>query len=169
MTANRSGPDGRGQTLPDFTVAIAIFLLTVTFISLFVPQIIQPFDDQEQPVVAERITSDLSNRQFVDGANSAQLNATATTDFFDSEPDVLDAVGISRTYSVNVTLRDLPSQSPDSKILCNDSGEIGGTQCGDDARLRIGPSIPEDRQSVAATRRTLFVGDRDVVLEVGVW
>lgn len=161
-------PDGRGQTLPDFTVGIAIFLLTVTFISLFVPQIIQPFDDQEQPVVAERITSDLIRSEFVDESGSLAVNETATTSFFarvDTEADVLDTVGIRRSYSLNITLRDGPSQSPNSTILRNDSGRIattGGEQ------LRIGPPIPSG-QSVSTTRRALFVGDQDVVLEVGVW
>lgn len=168
MSRTQHAPDGRGQTLPDFTVAIAIFLLTITFISLFVPQIIQPFDDQEQPVVAERITGHLSNSELVE-AGSLQLNETATTEFFnttDTDADVLDAVGVSRGYSVNITLRDGPSQNPDSTILCDDGGEIG-TSCGE--KLQIGPVIPADGQSVSTTRRTLFLDNRDVVLEVGVW
>lgn len=167
----REGPTSdrsRGQTIPDFTVAIAIFLVTITFITLFVPQITQPFDDQEQPVVAERITGDLTD-ELTDNGTASRLDGSATIDFFeanDSGEDVLDFVGISRTYSVNVTIRDAPSQAAESTIYCEKDGSIG-PNCG--TKLQIGQAIPEEGESVATTRRTLYVGDRDVVLEVGVW
>lgn len=166
-----SGDRRRGQTLPDFTVAIAIFLITVAFITLFVPQITQPFDDQEQPVVAERITGELANGAFAEEGTAAQLDESATIDFFDTNEnggDVLDFVGIDRAYNVNVTIRDAPSQSANSTILCYDGTEVQDCDNGGD-KLQIGEEIPEEDRAIATTRQTLFVGDRVVVLEVGVW
>lgn len=174
MKPTRASSDDadRGQTLPDFTVAIAIFLATVAFIVLFVPQIIQPFDNQEQSLVAERLTSDLTNSKLIETGTSSQLNESSTMAFFNkSDEAVLREAGIEGIYSVNITIRDAPSQGTDSEILCAEDGTVG-VDCktaSDPVTLAIGQSRPAEDQSVATTRRTLFAGDRSVVLEVGVW
>lgn len=167
-------PDGsrRAQTLPDFTVAVAIFLATVAFILLFIPQIIQPFADQEQPVVAERIGSDLSNNELVENETTRELNETATIEFFEkTEREVLETMLDDTTYSLNITIRDGPSKEPGTVILCADDsdGEWIGSDCTEAEQFAIGQPIPTDSQSVATTRLTVFAGDRDVVIEVGVW
>lgn len=163
----------RGQTLPDFTVAIAIFLLTVSFILLFIPQMIEPFDDQEQSVVAERITSELGNSELTENGTSGQLNESATVAFFNNtEQEALEQVGVDTTYSLNVTIRDSPSPAPQSSVLCADNTADGWaiTDCKNGSiKLETGQAKPHNSRSVATTRLTLFTGDRDVVMEVGVW
>ncbi|MGM0606745.1 MAG: DUF7287 family protein [Halobacteriota archaeon] len=175
-----SGPNERfegdtsGQTLPDFAVGIAVFLITVTFVSVFVPQLVLPFDDQEQSVVVDRVTSSLSNEILTDRGTPSQLNESSTRTFFDrSENEALDQLGIPTWYSVNVTIRNAPPNSPDSEILCavDDPGSDEWIdECADgDAGLTLGEPAVEDDGSVATGRQTLFAGDRDVVLEVRVW
>lgn len=167
--AASSSESERGQTLPDFTVAIVIFLLTIVFISLFIPQIAKPFEQQDNPVAAERISSGLTNSELVEEDSSAQLNESATAEFFEnSEQEVLEMLLNETTYSLNITVRDASSQATDSAILCVFDGELD-PDCDDGEKLAIGQPIPQDEQSVATTRRTLFAGDRDVVVEVGVW
>lgn len=163
------GESERGQTLPDFTVAIVIFLLTILFISLFIPQIAQPFEQQERPVAAERISSSVTNSELVDRESAGQLNESATAAFFEnSEQEVLEMLLNDTTYSLNITIRDASSQAADSNILCVSDGELD-PDCNEGEKLAIGEPTPQDGQSVATTRRTLFADDRDVVIEVGVW
>lgn len=168
----------RGQTLPDFAVGIAIFLLTLVFVSVFVPQLILPFEDQERPVVAERIASDLGSDLLTERQSPSKLNESATRAFFDqSEEEALEQFGVDSWYSLNVTLRDAPSRDADSEILCEDTdGEWWITRCdSDSAPFAIGESVPQNDRSVASAQRTLFAVDTQedrteyVVLEVSIW
>ena len=172
-------PSGaRGQTLPDFAVGIAVFLVAITFVSVFVPQLIVPFDDQERPVVVERLATDLATEGLVENGSSDALNETATHAFFDrNESDALDRFGVSPWYSLNVTLRDSPGRDPDSAVLCaGGAGDFWITTCdpGGD-RFAVGPSVPERDRSVATARRTVFAVNAStdhtkyVILEVQVW
>lgn len=158
----------RGQTLPDFTVGIAIFLLTVSFIVVFVPQLTVPFQDQEQPVVAERITSDLSENLLGEREAPSMLNESRTVSFFENELEA-DQLGIDPRYSVNITLRDTPSDAPDSAILCEDGGGESITDCNGGSKLAVGPSVPPSGQSVSTAKVGVFTGETDAVLEVRVW
>lgn len=172
------GDGARGQTLPDFAVGIAVFLLTLVFVSVFVPQLILPFEDQEQPVVAERIASDLGDDLLTERQSPSELNESATRTFFDrSEDEALEQFGVDSWYSLNVTLRDAPSRDSDSEILCEDTDDgwwIG--QCDSDSeRFAVGESVPQTDRSVATVQRTLFAVDAEedrteyVTLEVSVW
>ncbi|WP_096390417.1 DUF7287 family protein [Halopenitus persicus] len=173
-TVGTFADDTRGQTLPDFAAGIAIFLITVTFVSVFVPQLILPFEDQEQPVVADRITNGLGNDALTEPGTPSELNESATRAFFDlAEDEALDRLGVRPWYSVNVTIRDVPSHDPDSAVLCAvddpDSDEwIGACESGAD-RFALGPPASTDDRSVSTARRALFAGDSGVVLEVRVW
>lgn len=173
-TAGRSTGDTRGQTLPDFAVGIAVFLITVTFVAVFVPQLVLPFEDQEQSVVADRITSGLGNDELTEPGTPSALNESATRAFFDLEEDeALDRLGVHSRYSINVTIRDIPSNGPDSEILCADDDPdsddwIGVCEPGAD-RFSLGQPAPEDEGSVATGRQVLFADNSGVVLEVRVW
>lgn len=168
----------RGQTLPDFAVGIAIFLLTVTFVFLFVPQMFLPYEDQEQPVVAERAASDLGTSMLADETTPSKLNETCTLAFFDAgagdgcrfdtDESVTDQLGVAPTYSVNVTLRDAPSDDPGSRVLCEVDGAVDDCESGGE-QLAIGPPVPAADRSVATARRGIFVGETGAVIEVGVW
>lgn len=171
-----SGGPARGQTLPDFTVGVAVFLLAISFVFLFLPQLALPFDDQEQPAVAERVTSDLSYTLLA-GENRSELNETCTLAFFPPKDvekcstlvgeSVNEQVGIVSTYSVNVTLRNVSSDAPASTV-CRADGALEDCESGSD-RLAVGPSIPGDDRSVATARQRIYVNDVEAVIEVRVW
>lgn len=170
----------RGQTLPDFAVGIAVFLLTIVFVSVFVPQLLVPFDDQEQPVVAERIANDLGNDLLTEQQTPSKLNESATRSFFNkTEDEALDQFGVDSWYSLNVTLRNASSHTGDSEIRCaGTGGDWWIVDCGaGDERFAVGSAVPQNEQSVATVRQTLFAVDSTdepeqteyVVLEVRVW
>lgn len=171
MTGDIDG--SRGQTLPDFAVGIAVFLFTVAFVFAFVPQLILPFEDREQSVVAERIGSDLGNDLLVAEGASSQLEESSTTAFFDGdEEEALGQLGIEPWYSLNVTLRNASSLDQSSVILCEAEGEewiVVDENCDGSDRFAIGDPPPRDDGSPATVRRTIPAGDRDVVLEVSIW
>ena len=170
---------GRGQTLPDFAVGVAVFLLVVTFVFLFIPQLALPFDDQEQPAVAERVTSDLSYNLLASGEARSELNETCTLAFFEledviecetlAEEPVTDQLGIASTYSVNITFRNVSSDAPDS-MVCR--ADYGGPldDCGTGQKpVEVGSTLPDDDRTVATARQRVYVNDVEGVLEVRVW
>lgn len=176
-TATRDGE--RGQTLPDFAVGISVFLLTLAFVSVFVPQLILPFEGQERPVVADRVASDLGNGLLTERHSPSELNESSTRAFFNqTEAEAIEQFGVESWYSLNVTLRNAPSRDPDSAILCQDADGWWIGQCdGDSERFAVGESVPRSDTSVATARRTLFTVDTEgdepateyVVLEVSIW
>lgn len=157
---------------------MAIFLLTMAFIVGFIPQLTLPYEGTEGPVVAERATSDLAFDLLAEHGSQSELNETCTLAFFDgsagdgcafdSGEPVVDRLGIDTAYSVNVTLRDNPSDRPDSAILCDENGTVD--ECGSNPdRLAVGPTPPDSDESVATGRRVVFVNGTDGALEVVIW
>ncbi len=163
--ARRRNAD-RGQTLPDFALGIAIFLLTITVIVTFVPQLTLPFDEQEQSVVAERIANDLHKDLLAEGGAPSLLNESRTVSFFETEPTT-DRLGVASTYSINITLRDAPSDARESAVFCEENGSIA--ECNGGSKLTAGPPIPRDDRSVSTARAGVFTEQTDAVLEVRVW
>ena len=169
---------GRGQTLPDFAVGVAVFLLVVTFVFLFLPQLALPFEDQEQPAVAERVTSDLSYNLLAEGENRSELNETCTLEFFREKVDecstltedpVTAQLGVASTYSVNVTFRNVSSDAPVSTLCrADDEGPLDDCKSGD-VQLAVGPTLPDDDRTIATARQRVYVNDVEGVLEVRVW
>ena len=170
MRETPPGPNGtdRGQTLPDFAVGIAIFLLTISFVVTFVPQLALPYEDQEQPAVAERIANDLGKNLLAEEGMPSMLNESRTLSFFEAELEA-DRLGVDPKYSVNVTLRDTPSNAPESAVLCEDEAGESITDCSDGSELAVGPSVPQEDRSISTARMSLFTGETDAVLEVRVW
>lgn len=177
-SGRRSGRS-RAQTLPDFAVGVAIFLVTTTAIFLFVPQLTLPYDGQEDSLVVQRAAADLGDRMLAGEAPSA-LDEPCTVAFFErttaeacpfEDEDLTAQLGIASAYSVNVTLRTAPSDAPDSTICrADDADSVGDCESGDESRtLRVGPPLPEGDASVAVARRGAFVDEEGVVLEIGVW
>ncbi len=158
----------RGQTLPDFAVGIAVFLLTVAFVAVFVPQLTVPFDDQEQPVVAERITSDLTENLLAEREAPSMLNESRTLSFFEGELEP-EELGINPGQPVNITLRDAPSDASESAILCEDEADGSITDCDGGSKLAAGPSTPENDRAVSTARAAVFTEETGAVLEVRVW
>jgi hypothetical protein len=179
MRGGRSdGP--RGQTLPDFAVGVAVFLVTTSAIFLFVPQLTLPYDEQGNSLVVQRAAADLSDDMLA-GEAPSELNETCTVAFFDRTDaagcrfeggdSVTEQLGIAPTYSVNVTVRDVPGDAPNSTVCRGDDADSIGDCASGDANhtLAVGPSLPQRDASVAVARRGAFVGEDRVVIEVGVW
>lgn len=175
-----AGEERRAQTLPDFAVGVAIFLVITAAIFIFVPQLTLPYDDQGNSLVVQRAAADLGNDMLA-GEKPSELNETCTVAFFeridagdcgfDGDETVTEQLGITPAYSVNVTIRDMPSDGPDSTICRADTADsVGDCASGDDNRtLAVGPPLPEEDASVAISRRGAFVDGGRVVIEVGVW
>lgn len=174
MTGRGGATDSdRAQMLPDFVIGIAIFLVTIAFIVGFIPQMTAPYQEQEKPVVAERIADDVSGSLLGRPGSSSGLNLDCTRAFFarsdatgcpfDAADTVNEQLGVSDRHSVNVRL---VSTGSESEVLCADGGSIG--TCGTE-RLAVGPSVPQDGRSVATTHRVVHVDGNDAVLEVRVW
>lgn len=164
----RSTDRERGQTLPDFAVGIAVFLVTITFVVVFVPQLIVPFEDPERPAVAERVASDLSRDALAERETPSMLNESRTLAFFDEELET-ERLGVDSRYSVNVTLRNASSDARTSAVLCADGDSIRDCDAAGGPPLEAGPSVPEDDRSVSTARVGVFTDGTDAVLEVRVW
>lgn len=165
----------RGQTLPDFVVAIAIFLLAIAFLVGFIPQITAPYADQEHPIVSDRVASDLAKDLVADDQGISTLNETCTVAFFTDESaaecpfsdNSMDALSVGDRYAVNVSI--VRGDGDDAATLCAQSGEIN--QCTEEADepLTIGPEPPRDRGSVSVSHRTVHIDGFDMRINVKVW
>ena len=156
------GGSNRGQTLPDFVVAVAIFLLVIAFVISFIPQLTAPYDEQEHPAIAERIASDVAGTLLADRTAPSGLNEECTVAFFtayeanacpfEDEP-LIDRLGVSDQYSVNVSIGRSGNASEESAILCGRDGSIASCDEPGAERLTAGPLTPESDRSVAISRR----------------
>lgn len=158
----------RAQTLPDFAVGVGLFLLTTLFIALFVPQVVLPYDDQDNQVVADRLANDLAGDLLTNGSQageagtqttestqsqgqSHQLDRNATSTAFEwNQNELLATVGIAQQYRVNVTIQEQPGAPGNGGILCvsDDAATTGpypdwiDADCeNSDERFAIGPAL----------------------------
>lgn len=180
MRESSAEDEKRAQTLPDFAVGVAIFLVTTAAIFIFVPQLTLPYDEQGDSLVVQRAAADLSDDMLA-GETPSELNETCTVAFFErtnpggcafeGDDSVTEQLGITPTYSVNVTVRDAPSDGPNSTICRADNADsVGDCTSGDEnLTLSTGPPLPQDDASVAVARRGVFVDGGRVIIEVGVW
>lgn len=164
--------EDRGQTLPDFAFGMAIFFVAILFVAVIAPQLILPYDGQTDEILTQRFTTGLASEHLVEERPASALNETATISFFESSADdIKDQYAIPASYSVNATIRDVPSYRGDSSILCGAPGERDwideSCQTGD--RFAIGDTPPDESSSVSTSRVTLNTPEQTVVLEVRVW
>ncbi|ELZ71594.1 hypothetical protein C5B91_04305 [Haloferax sp. Atlit-10N] len=150
------GRSTRAQTTIDFAVGVGIFLLAVAWVVGTIPQILDPFEaEQDRPLVANRAADSLTQRLLVDDENPDALDAACTEAFFDGDPPPGDcdygsadpnaATGIDASYGLNVTL------------------SRGGTVV-----ETTGEPVPTTRSVVAARRAILLDGELHE-LSVRVW
>ena len=162
----------RGQTLPDFVVGIAVFLLTVAFLTMLIPQLAAPYDGQEGPAVAERIASDLQRSQLTADTTATAVNETCTLAFFNREvvdgcPDsaqpLEDQLAIPAGDRVTVTLRD----GVGGDVLCDEGDSIDACSTGEP--LVVGDEPPVETNTVSTARVGVSIDGEPAVLEVEVW
>jgi hypothetical protein len=166
----------RGQTNLDFLLGIVVFFLALSFVVASTPQLIAQYDEQETPLVAERVSTTLAESLLVGTGAPGTLDVECTGAFFagsagagcpfSTGDSLTDVVGVHETYSVNATLRWDVTGDAEPDLLCYNGGDVGA--CGTD-RLAVGPDVPQAHRSAATERRTVLVGDQPAVLEVRVW
>ncbi|PSP80094.1 hypothetical protein BRC81_02570 [Halobacteriales archaeon QS_1_68_20] len=178
--------DERAQTAVDFGIAMGIFLVAVTIVVAFLPEMIEPFSQTptENPLVADRVANQLTDYQ-LRGSAPGVLNTTCTLYFFNttetsnpcssftSTNSLNDKLGIADTVHVNVTVEANVSGGSGTEVLCGDLTTENVTEqpcTGDEYLLSAGSSQPPDAGSVSVARRSTAVdGRQDVILFVRVW
>lgn len=167
---------------------MGIFLLSLTFVFVFVPGMLEPFDagTQTETPAVNRVADDLTQRRLGDASRPYVLNGTCTREFFDvgtappaecafSGTALYQRVGILERTPINVTIRmDGSDASTDEDIVCWDDsnnrfGERNdmGSDC--DELLAAGSNpAGSGGKTVSATRVALLKG-QDVTVEVVLW
>lgn len=144
----------RAQTNLDFTVGTTIFLLTVAFVFLFVPNMLAPFQPAEgKPLQADRTANHLVETTF-EGSDGRVASpcvvaffANETADGCPYEPEPLrDAVGLHPRSGVRVrVLNDSGVATLDGTTLSRTTGTVGDSTVttrrvridGDPHRVRV--------------------------------
>lgn len=102
----------RGQTTQDFVMGIGVFLITLTFVFGFFPQLMSPYDagaGAEEASLASRSASTVLSEIETVGAKN-DVNSTKAAEYFDhnlSEQFVHANLTLPDAVSVNVTIRTL--------------------------------------------------------------
>lgn len=169
----------RGQTAVDLIVGVSVFVVAVTVVVGFAPQLFEPYDDAETTVVADRVADDLVG-DLLDSAEAAEpggLNESCTAEFFGVNgsnsgcsfaPTLTDRFGVDSTYRINVTVEWNVTGDQDTEILCYTASNESVHRCGA-AQLAVGPTVPDGQRSVATATRLVRVDDRPVLLKIRVW
>lgn len=155
----------RGQTLNDFAIGMALFMLTVAFVVAFIPTMYAPFDapgEDGDAIRADRAASRLLGTVLADPSGELQrADRTCTVAFFDgvAHPDctdtgvsLIDATGLGTTDTVYVAVKD-----------------PGGTvQSLDGVTLERGEPSPGSSNGATVRRMIVLNGDQ-YTMEVEVW
>lgn len=169
----------RGQTTIDFLVGIGVFMVTFGFVVGFIPSVVAPFaDNQEPPVVADRVVSTLTD-DLLASQSSGVLNTSCTLAFFDdslsssecsfdNSNDLTDRVGITSRYRLNISLIHADTTGGTADPLCTDGATVQPCSDGGE-RLAVGPTLPRDSNAVTTAARTVRVDQTTAVLVVRVW
>jgi hypothetical protein len=122
----------RGQLTYDFAIGISIFLLSLAFVFVFVPGMLEPFDagTQADTPAVNRVADDLTQRRLGNASRPYVLNGTCTREFFQlgtaapaqcaySGTKLNERVGIFGGTPITVTIRmDGDDASPDEDVVC---------------------------------------------------
>lgn len=176
----------RGQTALDFMIGMGVFLFAIVFLLTVIPAIIDPFSgSQEQPLIADRVASEVANGMMVEPGTSTTLDETCTYTFFnqslgngsdcavpfnESEDHLPTRLSIDDRYSLNITVRRNVSGDVRPDILCTNGNRVDSCSgiAVNETRLAIGP-IPANRKTVTATQRAVFLDEKDVIVVIKLW
>lgn len=178
---------GRAQTGVDFAIAMGIFLVAVTVVIAFLPEMIEPFSTNptENPLVADRVANQLIDFQLA-GPSPGVLDTTCTLYFFNTTEDptpcpsfnstdsLNDKLGIDDAINVNVTIEQNVTGGPEPDLLCGDLTDetVTDPPCdgGNEFALAVGDAPPDGQVSVSVARRGVYLdGRQDAILFVRVW
>lgn len=106
--------DTRGQTLHDFAIGMAVFLLVLGYVFAFVPSLFAPFtpETDSTAIRVDRTADTLTRDVLVENDSRAGvLNETCTEDFFNDtiapcgfNSDIHEIVALPSETNVNVTM-----------------------------------------------------------------
>jgi len=164
----------RGQTNIDFAIGMSLFLVTVSFVFLFVPTVFSPFEvTQGQPIAADRAATRLVDTLLA-GSDPGTLAPACTIGFFadvdtpgcvyDSTQSLGDALGIG---------------DEDVRVEIVDDGETatldGTVETSDGSRVssppleRQTPSSGDVPARATTVSRLVTLDGEQVRVEVTVW
>lgn len=183
----------RGQTTIDFAIGVVLFVVTVSFVAMFIPGMFQPFTGGAggNTVLGDRVASDLATSLLVASTHDGSiepyvLDQACTTSFFQGTSPaecaydgstLAERVGIDPDQGINVTITGDIDGDGVTGLLCeNADGELverrPGTTCVSNTRYAAGDD--PGGQSVSSSRRVVAIDavDRrslDAQLVVRVW
>lgn len=172
--ADRS-PTSRGQSAVDFVIGFGVFFVTLTFVLVFIPDLLSPFGAQEGPAVADRAVETLTSDLLAAGS-VATLDPTCTEEFFaesgtscafDGNDPVPTILGVSNEYQFNVTVEQNATADPGLEVVCYDGSSV--VACPNTTRLARGPAPPGDTQSVRTARRVVSIDGETAFVKLRVW
>lgn len=172
----------RAQTTIDFLIGAGVFLLVFAFVLGIIPGMIDPFsDNQETPLVADRIATQISEGMLAEPDRPTVLNQTCVNAFFnqslgngsncalkfdDSQTDMSSRLGVEDKYSVNVTIQRDVNDDGDSEVLVTDGQNVSTSG---HTRLAIGPNVPTNAEAVVSASRIGYLDGKDVLVVIRVW
>lgn len=177
-----SQTNARAQTTLDFAVGISLFLLTLSFVFVFVPGMLDPFADttQVETPAVNRVAEELTTRTLGDADEPYVLDKQCTIEFFtDTTADcnfngktTAERVGIVSWRPVNVTIRGNVSGDHESNILCWDEVgnqwlEYDNPDC--DVVLTRGSNPAGSGGKTVSAHRVSLLDGNDVTVEVVMW
>ncbi|PSQ30674.1 hypothetical protein BRD16_05430 [Halobacteriales archaeon SW_6_65_46] len=167
----------RGQTNIDFAIGMSLFLVTVSFVFLFVPTVFSPFEvTQGQPVAANRAATRLVDTLLA-GSDPGTLAPACTIGFF-ADVDIDDC-----DYDSSRSLGDaLGIGDKDVRVEIVDDGETatldGTIEPSGESSVPSDPPIALERQTPSAgdvparattVSRLVTLDGEQVRVEVTVW
>jgi len=156
--------DTRGQTLHDFAIGMAVFLLVLGYVFAFVPSLFAPFTPETDSTAirvdrtADTLTRDVLVENDSDSAPGV-LNATCTEDFFN---ETISPCGFNSTIR-NITA--LPSQTNVNVTMVRN----GAIASHNGTTLARGPSIEGAGGRVIRATRVVTLDGHDFQFVVRIW
>lgn len=173
----------RAQTTVDFAIAMGIFLVALTAVVAFMPTMTQPFTGgQENPLLADRLASQLTDGQLADPSTPSKLNTTCTMYFFngtsgdpcqtfDAQEDVQTKLAVDQSIQVNVSIQQNVTGGPSPDLVCATPGaeSFSHVSSCSGQLMADGPAPPTVSGSITIARRYATLNETPVFVVVRVW
>lgn len=174
----------RGQTTLDFATGMGIFLLSITFVFVFVPGTLQPFTESAQAEtagsdrVADLVVKDLvaepGKPYVLDGACTAALMSDSPGAGCGFDGSTLSVrLDLPERQFVNVTIREVGGGGTETLCWDRNDERVVRTSSSDcdagDVELVAGDQPPEYSESVVTARRIVTIDGTRSAVEVRLW
>lgn len=163
--------DPRGQTLHDFAIGMAVFLLVLGYVFAFVPSLFAPFtpETDSTAIRVDRTADTLTRDVLVENDSElGVLNVTCTTYFFNgSQPNGCARLStpVDQTYAHELT--GLPPSTTINVTMVR-TGSIATYQ-GTGDTLAFGPTVEGLGDRVIRAVRIVMFDGKDYQFVVRIW